>query len=286
MQATKKINLARWLGMAVVGGAFLVTSMAAVAGATLDRVMKKGELVVAASATWPPHGFINDDNEYDGFDIDVAKEIAKRLGVKLKIDSPKFDLVTGGHWKGRWDLASFSITPTKARARLLDFPAVYYYSTYVFVVHEDSKAETRDDLKDVVFGVEGGKTADDYLQRDLQIDGAISPSYHYLDFEPKTRTYATSMLPFEDLRLGDNKRIGVIVAELQTAENAIKSNYPVKILEGDVPFQEPIALATDKGDEEFNAKIAELIDEMKADGTLEELSYKWFDDDYIELKVD
>src|SRR3546814_9552462 len=151
-------------------------------------------------------------------------------------------------------MAVFSITPTKARAKVLDFPAIYYYSTYVFVVHKDSKAKTREDLKNVTFGVEGGTTADDYMHHDLQLDAKSIQPYHYLDFTPKMVTYNTSMLPFEDLRLGDGVRIGAIIAEQQTAKNAIDHGHPVSILPNDVAYQEPIAIATDKGDPEFRSE--------------------------------
>lgn len=256
------------------------------AGSTLDRVEKTQQLVMTVSAKWPPHAFLNDQHQLVGFDIDVAKEIARRLGVKAKFDTPSFDLVTGGHWNKRWDLAVFSITPTKARAKVLDFPAVYYYSTYVFVVHKNSKAQNREDLKNVKFGVEGGTTADDYMHHNLQIDASSVPPFHYLDFTPKMGTYGNSMLPFEDLRLGDGVRIGAIIAEKQTALNAIKNGYPIRILPNDIPFQEPIAVATDKGDPEFDQKIADIISGMKKDGTLTAISKKWYDGvDYTKIEA-
>ena len=67
------ITLAATLSLLFVG--------AANAGAVLDKIQSSKTLTVATSATWPPQGFINDKNEIDGFDIDVSKEIAKRLGI-------------------------------------------------------------------------------------------------------------------------------------------------------------------------------------------------------------
>lgn len=269
----------------MMGVAVAALSFNAFAGKTLDRVEKNKQLVVTVSAKWPPHAFLNDKHQLVGFDIDVAKDIAKRMGVKVKFDTPSFDLVTGGHWHGRWDMAVFSITPTKARAKVLDFPAIYYYSTYVFVVHKDSKAQNREDLKNVTFGVEGGTTADDYMHHDLQLDAKSIPPYHYLDFTPKMVTYNTSMLPFEDLRLGDGVRIGAIIAEKQTAKNAIEHGYPVRILPNDVAYQEPIAIATDKGDPEFDQKVASIISDMKKDGTLSKISMKWYGADYTKIET-
>ena len=124
-------------GVAVVAMLALVGSPVQ-AGQTLDRVMSTKVLNVATNANWPPQGFLNDANELDGFDIDMAKEIAKRLGVEVKFDTPEWQVMTGGRWQGRWDVAVGSITPTKPRSQVLDFPAVYYFSPYVFVVHKDT----------------------------------------------------------------------------------------------------------------------------------------------------
>jgi polar amino acid transport system substrate-binding protein len=260
-------------------------SISSFAGAVLDKVQTSKELDVAVSAKWPPHAFLNDNHELAGFDIDVANDIAKRLGVKVKFDTPDFNLVTGGHWHGRWDLAVFSITPTIARAKLLNFPAIYYYSSYVFVVNKDSKAKTREDLKNVTFGVEGGTTADDYMHQALQLDAHSLPPFKYLDFQPKMITYKTSLLPFEDLRLGDNVRLGAIIAEQQTAESAAKQGYPIRIIPNDIAFLEPVAIVSDKGDAGFDAKVAGIIADMKSDGTLKKISEKWYGADYTEIKT-
>lgn len=276
------------LAMALAtGAAFVLAAGQVTAGETLDRVMDKGEMIVASSPQWPPHGFMDDDGNLVGFDIDVAKELGKRMGVKVTFDTPSFALVTGGHWHKRWDLASFSITPTDVRKRVLDFPVAYYYSTYVFVVHEDSPAQTRDDLRDTTFGVEGGTSSDDYLQHESNYDTSLVPEIEYLDFKPKkTVTYKGSLAPFDDLRLGDEVRIGAIVAEDVTAELAIEKGYPVRILDDGVAFVEPIALATDKGDVEFNEKIRSVIEDMRADGTLSKFSEKWFKSDVTKLPED
>ena len=278
----KKLITKTLIGVALAT-ALSAVSLSTFAGTVLDKVQTSKRLDVAVSAKWPPHAFLNDNHELAGFDIDVANDIAKRLGVQVKFDTPDFNLVTGGHWHGRWDLAVFSITPTIARARVLDFPAIYYYSSYVFVVNKDSKAKTREDLKSVTFGVEGGTTADDYMHQALQLDAQSLPPFKYLDFQPKTVTYKSSLLPFEDLRLGDGVRLGAIIAEKQTAESAMKQGYPVRIIPNDIPFLEPVAIVADKGDPAFNKKIASIISDMKSDGTLKKISEKWYGADYTEV---
>jgi polar amino acid transport system substrate-binding protein len=276
----KKITRNKLCGVAI-GMVVALSALNAHAGATLDRVMKSGKMVVATSGKWPPQAFLNDKHEFDGFDIDVAKEIARRIGVKVTFDTPQFSLMTGGHWHGRWDLSVLSVTPTKPRAQLLDFPAVYYYSPYVFVVNKDSKAKTRDDLNGKVIGVEAGTTSEDYVQNRLQIAGPDVPAFKYMTQKPKeVKTYTDSMLPYDDLRLGDGKRLDAIITPEQTALAAIKSGYPVKIIPGDYAFREPLAIVADKGDAEWDKKVGDIVQQMKQDGTLTKLSTKWFGRDY------
>ena len=129
--------------------AALALSLAVVpaqAGAVLDRVVAAGTLKVATDANWAPQSFMNDKNELDGFDVDVAKEIGKRIGVKVEFITPGWDIITAGNWAGRWDMHVGSMTPTKKRAEIFDFPAVYYYTPAAVAVHNDSKAAKLSDL--------------------------------------------------------------------------------------------------------------------------------------------
>ena len=89
-----------------------IFNTAALAGATLDRVMSSKTLTMSSDPAYPPQSFLNDQNEMDGFDIDVGKEIAKRLGVELKIITPAWEIITAGNWNGRWDISIGSMTPT------------------------------------------------------------------------------------------------------------------------------------------------------------------------------
>jgi polar amino acid transport system substrate-binding protein len=276
--ATTILN--RLLGF-TIGASIALSAFSAHAGATLDRVTKNGNMVVATSGKWPPQAFLNDKHEFDGFDIDVAKEIARRLGVKVSFDTPQFSLMTGGHWHGRWDLSVLSVTPTRPRAELLDFPAVYYYSPYVFVVNKDSKATTRNDLNGKIIGVEAGTTSEDYVRNHLDIAGPDVPAFKYMSQKPKEiKTYTDSMLPYDDLRIGDGKRLDGIITPEQTALAAIKSGYPVKIIPADYAYREPLAIVADKGDPEWNKKVGDVVQQMKQDGTLTKISMKWFGNDY------
>ncbi|WP_425467576.1 transporter substrate-binding domain-containing protein [Rhizobium glycinendophyticum] len=262
------------------GAAALVFATVAHAGATLDRVMEKKAMVVATNSGWPPQSYLDDNNEMVGFDIDVSREIAKRLGVEVSFETPEWATLTGGHWQGRYDLGVGSVTPTKARAQVIDFVGIYYYSPYVYVVHKDSTAKTVEDLKGKVIGVETATTSEDFVNRKLEIDAPGLPPIEYKLEPGEVRTFADSMLPFDDLRLGDGVRLDAVIAPEQTAMNAIKNGYPLRMLEGERAFSEPLVIIAEKGDAEWTAKVGGLIEDMKKDGTLSALTTKWYGKDY------
>ncbi|ESY66356.1 amino acid ABC transporter substrate-binding protein [Mesorhizobium sp. LNHC252B00] len=266
-----------WLALATTTLAF---ASAASAGETIDRVTSKKAMVVATNSGWPPQSFLDDSNQLVGFDIDVSKEIGKRLGVEVSFDTPDWATMTGGHWQGRYDLGVGSVTPTKARAKVIDFEGIYYYSPYVYVVHKDSPAKSVADLNGKIIGVETATTSEDFVRRQLEIDAPGLPPIEYKLEPGEIRTFADSMLPFDDLRLGDGVRLNAVIAPEQTAQNAIKNGYPLRILEGGYAFREPLVVIAEKGDAEWNAKIGGILDEMKKDGTLTKLTTKWYGKDY------
>lgn len=253
------------------------------AGETLDRVMDSGTLTMSSDAAYPPQSFLNENNEMDGFDVDVGKEIAKRMGVDIEIITPAWEVITAGNWQGRWDISVGSMTPTETRAEVLDFPAVYYYTPASFAVHEDSSASSLDDLNGKTIGVCGGCTYEQYLNKELEINAEGAPEFSYDVEAGELRSYETDTNAFDDLRLGDGARLDAVLSAQPTIQEAMKNGYPFKLV-GDPVFYEPLAVATDKGDPEFDAKIAEIVEEMRADGTLTELSEKWYGVDYTTVK--
>ncbi|MCP3689290.1 MAG: transporter substrate-binding domain-containing protein [Gammaproteobacteria bacterium] len=249
------------------------------AGESLDRVMNDKMLTVATDANWPPMSFLNDDNEMDGFDVSVAREIAKRLGVDVEFVTPDWGIITAGNWHGRWDISIGSMTPTKARAEVLSFPGVYYFNPASFVVHKDSTATKKSDLNGKKICVASGSTHEFYLQHDLEIDAIGVPAFEYEVTPGKILSLPGGSDCLTDLRLGDGVRIDALFDTLPAGVEASKAGMPVKVI-GTPAFYEPLSVAIDKGDAEFDAKLAEIIKAMHADGTISEMSIKWFSIDY------
>src|SRR5262245_33081343 len=108
-------------------------------GDYLARIKSAGVIKVSTDPAYPPQSFLNEDtNELEGFDIDVAKEIGKRLGVDVQFETPSFDAVVAGGWSNRWDMSVGSVTITPEREDILDFTQSYYYTPASVAVMEGS----------------------------------------------------------------------------------------------------------------------------------------------------
>ena len=269
----------RRVSMLAISAAIALSGSSAFAGDALDRVMENGVLKVATDANWAPQSFLNDNNEMDGFDVAVAREIATRLGVEVEFVTPSWDIITAGNWSGRWDMSVGSMTPTVARAEVLSFPEVYYYTPASIAVHADSPYQNVGDLNGEVVGATTASTFELYLQKDLTIDAEGVPSFEYLVTPGELRSYKDGTAALDDLRLGDGVRINAMVGSLPAILAAMESGYPVRVL-GEPVFYEPLAVAIERGDAEFNDKVAGIVREMKEDGTLKALSQKWYGIDY------
>ena len=262
----------RVLGVLAIAALAAAIAAPAGAGEVLDRVMANKKIVNAVDAEYPPFSFLNSNNEMDGFDVDVAKEVAKRLGVEIEFITPGWDVITAGKWAGRWDVCIGSMTATKERGEVLDFPVQYYYGQAVVLVHKDNgTVQSAKDLAGKKIGVQVATTYEKYLQKNLEIDAAGAPPVTYAIENPQIVSYDEEPIGLEDLALGDGTRLDGMIVGILTAEEYIKTGKPVKIV-GEPLFYEPIAVAVDKGDAEFAAKMTEIIDAMRADGTLKKLS--------------
>ena len=269
------------LGTVLLAG--LLSVNAAYAGGVLDKIMSTKTIKIATDANWPPQSFINDQNEMDGFDVDVAREIAKRMGAEVEFITPNWDVITAGNWYGRWDMHVGSMTPTKQRAKILSFPAIYYYTPAAVAVHASSSIAALSGLNGKKVGTGTGTTFELYLQKDLTIDAEGAPTFDFKIDNAEIKSYETSVIALDDLRLGDGVRLDGVVSSLPTILEAIENGYPLKVV-GSPVFYEPLAVTVDLGDSELNAKVASIVASMRADGILSTISKKWYGVDYATVQ--
>jgi len=245
----------------------------------LGEIRANGEIRVSTDPAYPPQSSLNEDtNEYEGFDIDVAAEIASRLGVDIAWETPSWDVLTAGGWNGRWDMSVGSMTPTNERQEVLDFTAPYYFTPAVVVVHADntSVSDVSTDLDGAKVGVCSACTYEEYLNKSLTISGF---EFDFVIDDAVVNGYDTDTTALQDLALGDGTRLDAVITSATTAQGYIDAGNPVKIV-GDPVFYEPLSVAFDISSELDGATLVAAVDdivaEMHEDGTLTELSKKWF----------
>jgi polar amino acid transport system substrate-binding protein len=242
----------------------------------LAEICEKGTLTVSTDAAYPPQSSLNEQTgEFEGFDIDVATEIAKRLGVDVAWEEPSWDVITAGSWNGRWDTTVGSMTPTNDRQEVLYFTQPYNYTPAVAVVGADNEdvSDLTTDLDGKTIGVCAGCTYDQYLTQDLAIEGY---EFDFVIDDAKVSGYDTDTTALEDLV---NGRLDAVITSVTTAQGYIDAGNPVQIV-GDPLFYEPLSVGFDKSADPSSESLYEAVDaivgEMHEDGTLTGLSEEWY----------
>jgi polar amino acid transport system substrate-binding protein len=194
--------------------------------------------------------------------------------------TPAWEVITAGHWNGRWDVSVGSMTVTPAREEVLYFTPPYYYTPAAAAVHKENSDITNleTDLDGKRIGVCGACTYEQYLDRSLDIPGE---DIEFVVDNPQIQTYDTDTSAIQDLELGDGVRLDAVMSALPTLQEAIEAGKPIKTV-GDHPlYYEPLAAAIDReapsDPKPLVDEMGRIIEEMHRDGTLTELSKKWYD---------
>jgi polar amino acid transport system substrate-binding protein len=247
-----------------------------IAGGLLDKVIKAGVLTVSTDPNYAPQSVKKPDGTFEGFDIDVATEVAKRLGVKVAFVTPDWSLITAGSWSGRWDASVGSMTITADRQKVLDFSPPYYYTPAQMTASKASGITTIDGLAGKSICAGEATTYLDWLSGKKLDFGTLSPT----TTPPagiKTVSLKTDALCPQTWASGRNDFQGWLSSST-TVDGAIKSGLPV-VKVGDPVYFEPLAIAIDKSgppDTDFMAALTKIVNDMHSDGTLKTMSQKWF----------
>lgn len=224
-----------------------------------------GTLIVGFDQDFPPMGFVGDDGEYTGFDLELAQEVAKRLGLEYKAqpiawDSKDMELESGNIdciWNG------FTMT---GREDDYTWTEPYMTNQQVFVVANDSDINSQADLAGKIVEVQADSSAEAALKEAPELTATFKELL-------TTADYNTA---FMDLEQGavDAIAMDVIVAGYQIQQR----NADFKILD-DSLSEEEYGVGFKKGNTELRDKVQSALEEMAEDGTLQEVSEKWFSKD-------
>ena len=249
----------------------------------LSDIEGRGVVRVSTDPNYEPQSFLDENGEFVGFDIDVAREIGERLGVEVEFVTPDWDVITAGNWAGQWDMSVGSMTVTTARQEVLDFaePA-YYFTPAQFAAADGSGIDALEDVNDQAVCAGVSTTYETWLNGAAADLGLPEASFYA---EPPT---GITVIPLstdaecpQSIQAG-RQEFQVFLSSNTVVQAAIDGGLPIHRV-GSPVFSENLAVAFDKGAELDNAsavqRVGEIIQAMHDDGTLRELSLKWFDSD-------
>ena len=246
----------------------------------LADILERGVVRVSTDPNYEPQSFLDENGDFIGFDVDVAREIASRLGVEVEFVTPDWDIITAGNWGGQWDMSVGSMTVTTARQEVLDFASpAYYYTPAQFAAADGSGIESLEDLAGQAVCVGVSTTYETWLSGNAA-DLGLPPESFFAE-PPANVTIvplATDAECPQSIQAG-REEFQAFLTSNTVVQAAIDAGLPIHRV-GSPVFSENLAAAFDNSSELDNAsavqRVGEIIQAMHDDGTLRELSMKWF----------
>lgn len=238
-------------------------AIAAHAADLLDEVKARGTLRIACEGTYPPFNFKDDKGELSGFDVEIARAIAGKLGVKPEFTTTEWSGILAGLQAGKYDVIVNQVAATEKRRETFDFsePYVISYPQLIVRANDTRKLDSPANLKGKKIGVGQGSN---YADLAKGIEGA------------EVRTYPGAPEYLQDLATG---RIDAAINDsLLIPYLREKTKLPVKAGAA-IGKPESNAIPFRKGSPKFKQAIDQALESLKADGTYAKISMKWFERD-------
>ena len=226
--------------------------------------------VLGMDDSFPPMGFRNENNELVGFDVDLAREVCNKLGMKLKVQTiswaAKEQELDSGNIDCIWN--GFGYTEERNEAMTLSEP--YIKDESIFFVRNDSEYASQEDLKGKKIGVQSGSVQERRLNED-EFGQEIDEIIGYTD-------YLTALM---DLETGNVDAVYMSRITGSYIMNSQNKDFRTFDAEGIGEESKGMVIAFKKGNTELKDKVENAIAELKAEGKVKEISEKWFGEDII-----
>lgn len=233
---------------------------------SLQDLKTRGVFVLGLDDSFPPMGFRDDDNNIVGFDIDLAKEVASRLGVDFKaqpIDwaAKEMELSTG-----KIDCIWNGFTITKDREESLAMTKPYLNNAQVLVVRSDSDIKSLKDAAGKTIGLQKGSSAQEAVDGNADFAASLKKQVYFQE----------NITALNDLELGG---IDAVVMDSVVASYDIQMSGKTLTLIDEVLANESYGIGFRKSDVSLRDEVQKTLEEMAEDGTVESISKKWFSKD-------
>lgn len=231
------------------------TTTTATTGGDLGLITE-GTLLVGSDIPFPPFEQGKAPN-YKGFDIDLMDEVGKRLGLQVEIKDTAFDTIFRDLDQGKFDMVASATTITPEREKTVDFSDPYYKTDQALVTESGSEIKAVEDLAGKTVGAQDGTTGEDYANDETDAKNV--------------RGFPEGPDAINALRSG---QVDAVIIDKPVAEDAIKKQGNVEIVA--IPTSELYGLFFGQDSDVLRERVNEVLAEIKGDGTLDDLSQKWF----------
>lgn len=251
----KKITL--FLG---VVGLIASLSITPTQAKSLEEIQSSGKIVIGTDGTFPPFQYFDGGN-LTGFEIDIGNEVARRLGVTPEWKPMSFDSLLAGLTQDRWDIVIASFTITDERAKAVHFTSPLYCTGGVIVSNQPG-IKGAIDLNGKVVSAQTGST---YFQKASTIPGI-----------KQVRNFASDSDARNAMISG---RADAWVTDKFVAKLSVEKQPTRGLTVGDFLFSEKVASAVKNNNDSLTAAYDTTLADMQSDGTYENISKKWFNED-------
>lgn len=233
---------------------------------SLEDIKKKGQLVLGMDDNFPPMGFRDDNNELVGFDVDLAKEVTKRMGVELKLQAIDWSQKTNELNAGQVDCLWNGYTITDQRKIETNITDPYMANHQVLVVMKDSEYQTMADLAGAKLVLQAESSAVDALDANAEFKSSLAEVIELKD----------NVTAFLDLKSGSSDVL--LIDEIVASYYIDKQDDSFRILE-EYLAEEDYGIGFRVEDQSLRDEVQKHMEEMAADGTLAKISEEWFGKD-------
>lgn len=228
-------------------------------GAGLNTITE-GELRVGSDIPYAPFEF-GRAPDYEGFDVDIVNEIARRLDLEPRFVKTPFDPIFRNLAQGRFDMVASASTITPERQQTVDFSDPYFPADQSLMVKRGSDVRTVDDLAGKTIGAQLGTTGAEYARNETDAENV--------------RTYDLIDDAFNALQSG---QIEAVINDFPVSKYAERSKQDLVVVQT-IQTDENYGLAFAKESTELQRRVNEALQEMKDDDTYTEIYRKWFEED-------
>ena len=225
------------------------------------KTVEAGKLIMSTNASFPPYEMTTDNGGFEGIDVEIAGEIAKKLGLTLEIHDMDFDSALLAVQQGKSDIVMAGVSVTDERKLVMDFSNSYATGVQVVIVKEGSDV-TMDNLGEKMIGTQRGTTGYIYAS-DTPENGGYG--------EDHVEAYDNGATAVQALQ---NNQVDCVIIDSAPAQEYVKANPGLTILEGNW-VEEQYAIGFGKKNTQLVEAVNKALDELIADGTVQAIIDKY-----------